>query len=108
MVKYFLRHKATIDLDGIADYIAESSVKHAIDFYNDAQAVFNLLADMPEIGNEVDLHPFENLRMFPMKKYELLGRKRPSFRTNFVAVHILHACSLPQVDFGHRHELLPH
>jgi toxin ParE1/3/4 len=70
MPKFLVRHRATVDMDGIADYIADSNPKMAIAFYDEAQTIFKLLGDAPELGSKIDLIPPLEIRMFPMGKFK--------------------------------------
>ncbi len=69
MAKYFIRTAATIDMDGIADYIAESNLKQALAFYDEAEEVFSMIGDIPEIGAKVDFIEARTYRMFPLRKF---------------------------------------
>lgn len=69
MSKFLLRKAATKDMDSIANFIAESNPKQALAFYDEAEAVFSMIGQLPEIGVEVNFFKDRNYRMFPLRRF---------------------------------------
>ena len=70
--KILVSEEAYNDLDSCSEYISRESPRASLRFLREAQAAFELLADMPELGVKRDFNNPElnELRMWPISKFK--------------------------------------
>jgi toxin ParE1/3/4 len=70
--RYKITEAAERDLEDIARYIAQDSLKAAAQFFDRAEEAFNTLAAMPSIGTTYPLRrsSFKGVRRWPVKQFE--------------------------------------
>ncbi|HPF35611.1 MAG TPA: type II toxin-antitoxin system RelE/ParE family toxin [Candidatus Krumholzibacteria bacterium] len=85
--------RAERDLDEIAAFIAQENLDAALGLYETAQAEFDRLAVMPEIGaSRPSMHPrLADLRMWPLPRFNKVLVFYESAESEVRIVRVLHS-----------------